>query len=161
MRSEFDPKREMLRHALATLAYRAGKVLREAPESYAELRLSQGSRTPAEILAHIGDVLCWGESIAAGRQIWNSSEPLEWEAEVERFFGALERFDNYLASNAVLEAEPERLLQGPIADILTHVGQLAMLRRLADSPIKGEDYFVATIRAGHIGMEHPAPAYEF
>jgi hypothetical protein len=138
---------DLLRHTLATLAYRADKAVRGAPESFAEFRVSSDGRTPAQILAHIGDLLDWALSIAKGDQTWRNSPPLAWDKEVERFHAALGAFDHYLADGRHLHAPAERLFQGPIADALTHVGQLAMLRRLAGAPLKGENYFVADIAA--------------
>lgn len=156
-----DPKREMLRHTVATLAYRGAKAVRGASESFASFGSSETKRTPAKILAHIGDLLDWGLSIAKGAEAWNESEPLPWNQEVERFHQALENFDKYLASDAELSASCERLFQGPIADALTHVGQIAMLRRMAEEPIKGENYSRAKIEAGRVGVEQEAPKREF
>jgi len=159
--SSFDTKREMLRHTVATLAYRGAKALRGAPDSFASYRAWETTRTPAQILAHIGDLLDWGLSIAKGAEAWNNSEPLAWNQEVARFHRALESFDNYLASDADLGATCERLFQGPIADALTHIGQLTMLRRIAGAPIKGENYSRAKIEAGKVGAEQAAPKREF
>jgi hypothetical protein len=156
-----DPKRELLRHTLATLAYRGAKAVREAPGSFASFKASETTRTPAQILAHIGDLLDWALSIAKGAEAWNNSEPLPWDQEVARFHQALESFDNYLASDAELSAPCERLFQGPIADALTHVGQLTMLRRMAGAAIKGENYSRAKIEAGRVGPEQAAPKREF
>src|SRR5438105_10185248 len=152
-----DPKREMLRHTIATLAYRGAKAVRGASDSFASFRASEMTRTPAQILAHVGDLLDWALSIAKGAEAWNNSEPLPWDREVARFHDALESFDDYLASDAELSATCERLFQGPIADALTHVGQLTMLRRLAGGPIKGENYSRAKIEAGRVGAEQATP----
>ena len=159
--SSLDTKREMLRHTVATLAYRGAKALRGAPDSFASYHASETTRTPAQILAHIGDLLDWGLSIAKGAEAWNNSEPLGWNQEVARFHRALESFDNYLASDADLKAACERLFQGPIADALTHIGQLTMLRRIAGAPIKGENYSRAKIAAGSVGAQQAAPKREF
>ena len=156
-----DSKREMLRHAVATLAYRGGKAVRGAPDSFASYKASETTRTPAQILAHIGDLLEWALSIAKGVETWNNSEPLSWPQEVERFHSALERFDNHLASDAEVSATCERLFQGPVADALTHVGQLTMLRRIAGEPIKGENYSRAKIEAGRVGADQEGPKREF
>src|ERR1700730_5678288 len=156
-----DKKRVMLRHTLATLAYRGAKALRGAPDSFASFHASETTRTPAQILAHIGDLLDWGLSIARGGEVWNNAEPPPWEQEVARFHQALESFDKYLASDAELSATCERLFQGPIADAFTHVGQLAMLRRMAGAPIKGENYSRAKIEAGRVGAEQAIPKREF
>lgn len=153
--------RTLLRHTVATLAYRGGKAVRNAPTSFADYRCAESSRTPGQILAHIGDLLDWGLSIAEGRQQWNTSSPLPWEKEIDRFFAALKKFDDYLGSEAPLHVSPEKLFQGPVADALTHVGQIAMLRRMAGLPIKGESYFVADITAGRVGQDQPAPRKEF
>jgi hypothetical protein len=159
--SNSDPKRELLRHALATVAYRASKAVRNAPAGFADFHAGEGVRTPAQILAHIGDLFDWALSIAKGKQAWRDSKPLPWEKEVERFFAALKSFDDFLASNGPLEAPLEKLFQGPIADALTHVGQLAILRRLARAPVKGESYYAAEIVAGRVGTEQSAPKKEF
>jgi len=156
-----DPKRELLRHALATLAYRGGKAVRNAPEGFAVFHLDEGVRAPGQILAHIGDLMDWALSIAAGKQAWSNSRPLAWEKEVERFFAALKKFDDFLASSEPVQVPPEKLFQGPIADALTHVGQIAILRRLAGEPVKGENYFVAEITVGRVGAEQAAPKKEF
>jgi hypothetical protein len=159
--SDSDTKREMLRHTVATLAYRGGKAVRDAHDSFATFKASETTRTPAEILAHVGDLLDWALSIAKGNETWNNSEPLAWNDEVARFHAALKSFDDYLASDAALDASCERLFQGPIADALTHVGQIAMLRRIAGEPMKGENYSRAKIEVGRVGVDQETPKREF
>jgi hypothetical protein len=156
-----DPKRELLRHTVATVAYRGGKTVRGAPETFAAFRAGDTTRTPAAILAHIGDLFDWALSIARGAQTWNNSTPLPWHDEVARFFNTVQRLDDYLASDAPLACEPEALFQGPVADALNHIGQLAMLRRLAGVPIKGENYYRADIVRGRVGADQTAPRREF
>lgn len=156
-----DSSRPMLRHTVATLAYRGGKALRGAPGGFEQFRASEATRTPAQILAHLGDLLDWALSLAKGKHEWHNSPPLAWERGVERFFAALQAFDAYLASDLPLLSPAEKLFQGPIADALAHVGQIAMLRRLAAAPIRGESYFRADIVAGRVGPEQSAPAFEF
>jgi hypothetical protein len=153
--------RVFLRHTLATLAYRGAKALRDAGPDFAEYGSPETSRTPAKILAHMGDLMDWALSMADGRREWHDSSPHGWEKECERFFAALKKFDDYLASDKPLKASAERLFQGPIADALTHVGQIAMLRRMAGVPMKGENYFVAEVTAGRVGVEQAAPRKEF
>jgi hypothetical protein len=99
--------------------------------------------------------------VARGAEKWHNSRPLEWDREVQRLFAALKNFDDFLASEETLRAPIEKLFQGPIADSLTHIGQLAMLRRLAGCPIKGENYLVAEIAAGRLGTDQAAPRREF
>jgi hypothetical protein len=161
MKSEIDAKRQMLRHTVATLAYRGGKTVRHAPEGFATFRIGENTRTPEQILAHIGDLLDWALSQAKGQEVWRDSTPLPWDQEVERFFSALKKFDDYLASEAPLETSAEKLFQGAIADALTHAGQIAMLRRLAGAPVRGENYFKADIVAGRVGAEQTEARVEF
>jgi hypothetical protein len=134
-----DANRGLLRHTIATLAYRGGKALRDAPDGFAGFQEREGTRTPGELLAHIGDLLDWALVIAQGKPAWNSSSPLPWNQEVDRFFAALAALDAYIGSEAPLGASGEKLFQGPIADALTHVGQIALLRRLAGAPIRAEN----------------------
>ena len=150
-----DTKREMLRHTVATLAYREAKAVRGAPESFASFKAAETTRTPAEILAHVGDLLDWALSIAKGE------ETVKWNKEVQRFHSSLRAFDKYLASKSGLSASCERLFQGPIADALTHVGQIAMLRRIAGKPIRGENYSRARIESGRVGAQQKKPQREF
>ena len=159
--SAADSKRELLRHTVATVAYRGGKAVRNAPEGFAEFQAGEGVRTPGQILAHIGDLFDWALSIAMGQQKWQDSKPLPWEQEVARFFAALKKFDDFLASSEPVHAPIEKLFQGPVADALTHVGQIAILRRLASAPVKGENYYVAEIQTGRVGGDQAKPKREF
>jgi hypothetical protein len=151
----------LLRHTLATLAYRGGKALRGAPADFATFRASPQTRTPLEILAHMSDLFDWATSLANGRQEWHNATPLPWDEEVKRFFAAIATFDQRLASTEPLGASAERLFSGPIADALAHTGQIALLRRMAGAPIRGENYFKAEISAGNVGFHQPPPAFEF
>jgi hypothetical protein len=153
--------RQLLRHALATAAYRAGKALRGAPAGFADVRASETTRSAVEILAHMGDLFDWALTLVQGAQKWNVANPLPWEKETARFFAALEALDAHLASDAPLGCPAEKLLQAPIADALTHIGQIAMLRRIAGGPMRGENYFAAEIVAGRVGGEQSAPKFEF
>jgi hypothetical protein len=156
-----DSKREMLRHTVATLAYRGGKAVRGAPATFAAFKASETTRTPGAILAHIGDLLDWALTMAKGAEAWHDSPSQEWEPEVARFHACLSRFDDYLASAEPLACSLERLFQGPIADALTHVGQIAMLRRMAGAAIRGENYSKAQIEKGRVGAEQASPKREF
>lgn len=155
--------REFLRHAVATLAYRAAKTMRGAPASFATFFPGSTSKTPVQIVAHMGDLFDWALSLANGAAKWNHSTPRAWEPECARFFAAVKTFDDVLASDAEIHYELTRLFQGPVADALTHTGQLAMLRRLHGAPMKGESYNRADIAAGRVGSEQtPADTrYEF
>lgn len=149
--------RDLLRHTLATIAYRLAKTTRDPPPEFAGFRARESTRTPAEIVAHIGDLFEWAVSYAHGTQPLKHEVGRTWEEEVERLHYWLMRFDEYLASDEPLFIPAERLLQGPLADALTHVGQLAMLRRMAGSPIAGENYAAARIEVGRVGAEQEPP----
>jgi hypothetical protein len=156
-----DQARDLLRHTVATVAYRGGKAIRDAPAPFAKFRIAEGTRTPEAILAHIGDLFDWALSLANGAQAWHNSAPLPWAEESARFFAALQRFDDRLAADTPLGCPAEKLFQGPVADALTHIGQLTMLRRLASAPIRGENYYKADIQTGRVGAEQRPARLEF
>ena len=159
--SDDRARRNLLRHALATLAYRGAKAFRDAPPQFADFRPASGSRSAGEILAHIGDLLDWGAGLAKGKHKWRESPVLPWGEGVARFHTSLERFDSVLASDDGLGFSAEQLFQGPIADSFTHVGQIAMLRRLASAPVKGENYAKADIVTGRVSQAQAMPNVEF
>lgn len=151
-----------LRHTIATLAYRGGKAIKdlEANQGFAELRISESTRRPVEILAHVGDLLDWALTMAKGQAAWKDAAPQSWAREVERFFEALQRLDSYVASAEPLSHPPEKIFQGPIADALTHIGQISLLRRVAGVAVRGENYFLADIQAGRVGPDQASPRRE-
>lgn len=153
--------RVLLRHTVATLAYRAAKPLRDAPPTFADFRAGPTTRTPLDIVAHMADLFDWALALAQGEHRWAEHPRQSWIDEVSRFFAALATFDLYLASDAPLGRSVEMLFQGPIADALTHTGQLTMLRRLANAPIRGENYAKADIHAGRVGVEQALARVEF
>jgi hypothetical protein len=156
-----DPERELLRHTLATLAYRGGKAIRGAPEEFSSFAIGTPPKTPGQILAHIGDLLDWALTLCEGKQAWHNSELRSWAEDSARFHETLHRLDARIASGMPLAESPAKLFQGPVADALTHVGQINMLRRLAGVPIKGENYHQATIASGRLGADQPAARREF
>jgi hypothetical protein len=159
-----DPTtRQFLRHALATLAYRAGKTVRGTPEAFGQYRHTPDSNSCVEILAHMGDLMDWALRMVRGAPSWTTATPQAWDREIERFFAALGAFDAHLADGQPIRWEPERVFQGGIADALTHTGQLAMLRRLSGFQMKGENYSKADIVVGRVGIEQipPDPRNEF
>ena len=156
-----DPNRDFLRHTVATIAYRAAKSERDAPPGFGDFQVGNGARTPLQILAHMGDLFDWALSMAEGKWDYKQSSPLQWRKEVARFHASLEAFDAYLASEAPLGMTTQKLFQGPISDALTHVGQIAILRRLAEAPVRGESYARADIVAGRLGTEQTKSPFEF
>lgn len=156
-----DDARALLRHTLATVAYRGRKAVADAPDGFADFRAAASSRSAGQILAHIGDLFDWALSVADGQQRWQDSTPLAWNEETSRFFDALRKFDERLADGAPLGCPAEKLFQGPVADALTHIGQIALLRRLAGVPVRAENYLKADIAAGRVGPDQARPRTEF
>jgi hypothetical protein len=146
---------------VATLAYRGAKVLKAAPAGFEDFRAGEGARSAGVILAHIGDLLDWTASFLSGKQAWRDSQPLAWDKECERFFAGLATVDKALAEGPKVEVSIERLFQGPLADAFTHIGQLALMRRMAGAPVKGENFFVADVAIGRVGAEQAAPKKSF
>ena len=156
-----NDQRKLLRHTLATLAYRGGKVVRDAPAGFSTTKACPTCRTAGQILTHLGDLLDWALTAVRGQLKWSQQPPRSWDEDAARFFTALQSLDDYLASEEPLGCPAEKLFQGPIADAFTHVGQLATLRRLAGTPVKGENYFVAEIAVGQVGANQSQPNFEF
>ena len=150
-----------LRHTLATVAYRAAKVLRDTPIGFSDFRPGPDSRSSGEILAHMGDLFDWALSQAKGTPAWHNAPLQSWSADTDRFFAALTALDDFLATGTPLADPPEKIFQGAIADALTHVGQIAMMRRLAGAKIRGENYHKANIATGLTSAAQPAPTFEF
>ncbi len=154
-----NEQREFLRHTVATLAYRAARALDGAPDTFATF--DGAGRQPVKILAHMGDLFDWALSSVQGSERWHNSTPLPWRQEKDRFFATLKAFDDYLASDQPMHSPAESLFQGPIADALTHVGQIAMMRRLAGTPTCGENFFVARIAVGQVDADQPSAVQPF
>jgi hypothetical protein len=156
-----DPARMALRQMAATLAYRAAKVLRDVPPEFAHKIFGDATRQPVRILAHMGDLMSWGVSMAGGGKEWKPAGGDDWATEVERFFAGLAALDAALAADGEFKGSIEKIIQGPLADALTHVGQLAMLRGMAGAPVRPESYARAAITAGRVGLDQEAPRAEF
>ena len=156
-----DPVRDFLRHTLATIAYRAAKAERDAAPGFADFQIGHGARTPVQLVAHMGDLFDWALSLVNGKWDYKRSDPQQWRKEVARFHASLEALDAYLASDAPLGIGTDKLFQGPIADALTHIGQLAMLRRQADAPVRSESFARSDIVAGRLGTEQTKSQFEF
>jgi hypothetical protein len=156
-----DQTRAFLRHTLAVIAYRAAKVDRDAPPGFGTFRLGKAARTPVEIVAHMGDLFDWALTMARGMPDWVQTKPGSWRKEVARFHASLLALDRYLASDTPMRASAEELFQGPISDALTHIGQIAILRRQDDSPVRSEVYAKADIAPGRLGEEQQKNPLEF
>lgn len=154
-----DERRELLRHYLAALAYRTQKALRDAPAGFGDFRPQDGVRTPSELVRHMTSVLGYAGTLFTGGRY--RPDPLPTlAAEIERFHGMLETLAEQVERGAALRdgVTLERLLQGPLADAMTHAGQLALLRRLAGAPVPPENFVFADIDPRRLGPEQATPA---
>jgi len=156
-----DPARAALRQLAATLAYRAAKVLRDAPPEFGQRNFGDATRQPVTIVAHMADLMTWGVSIANGGYAWQPAGSTDWPTEVERFFSGLAALDAAIATDGEFPGSIDKLIQGPLADALTHVGQLAMLRGMAGMPVRPESYARAVITPGRVGLDQEPPRAEF
>jgi hypothetical protein len=156
-----DDPRPLLRRIVATLAYRAAKVLRDAPPHFGPMQSGSSTRRPVQIVAHMGDLMTWALSIAQGTSVWNAGGSDDWDGEVRRFFDGLDSLDAELAADRPWAGSAEQLIQGPLADALTHVGQLALLRGMSGAPVRPESYARAEIVIGRVGLDQAAPRREF
>jgi hypothetical protein len=163
--SPIDTSRTLLRHIVATLTYRAAKVLRDVPPEFGGMAFGSSTRTPVLVVAHMADLMEWAHRLARGEYSWKAGGGNDWNTEVARFFDGLSALDRALASDDSLsgpvENPMEKLIQGPLADALTHVGQLAMLRGMAGVPIQPESYARADIVIGRVGPDQTPPRAPF
>ena len=151
----------LLRHTLATLAYRGGKVLREFPVEAAERRFAPALRTPRELVSHLADLMEWARSLTEGESRWQAGDSPDWQSACARFFAGLAALDHALAQADPRSRPPGQIFQGPIADALTHVGQLALLRGAFGAPVKPESFARAEIEVGRVGREQAPARFEF
>lgn len=155
-----------LRHGLATLAYRFAKSVRGADPSFGDFDPGAGVRPPREIVRHLTQLVAWMRLRCRGgppgRDAGTDPAPLDWPGEVARFHATLEELDNLVETGPPLPDDScLAVLQGPLSDALTHVGQIAMLRRLAGSPVPGENFSRAGVETGRVGADQPPPAAPF
>jgi hypothetical protein len=154
-----DRDRQLLRHFLAAIAYRTQKAVRDAPANYPTFSAGNQVRTPVELIRHMTSLMGYVRTFFMGGSYPAKPEPLpSFGDEVARFHRMLEAVGELLTSGAPCSITTEQLLQGPFADTMTHVGQLALLRRLADAPVPAENFIYADIRAERLGVDQPPPA---
>ena len=152
-----EARRSLLRHFLAAIAYRTQKAPRGAPVGYADFRPAPGVRTPHQLLRHMSDVLGYARARFRGEQ-WRAASLPTLADEIKRFHEILDELGEAIAMADFSDVSPERLLQGPLADVMTHAGQLAMLRRLEGSPVPPENFIEAKIDPANLGPDQPAAA---
>jgi hypothetical protein len=154
-------KRELLRHTVATLAYRSEKVLRDVPAGFDAMRLSPSSRSALEIVSHLGDLMDWGERMARGEYLWEPRPSSEWVAACDRFFRSVKALDEAIGQGSLDKYPVEMIFQGPIADAFTHIGQLSIMRGVAGGTVRPESYAKAEIQAGRVGRDQSSVRKEF
>jgi hypothetical protein len=153
--------RALLRHTVATLAYRAEKVLRDPPDGFADARVSEAGRSALDIVHHLGDLMEWATRMAEGTYKWAPNPADGWEPACRRFFDGLAALDAVIVTSDFADFTEAVIFQGPVADALTHIGQLAMLRGVVGAPVRPESYARAAIEAGRVGREQSSVRKEF
>jgi hypothetical protein len=156
-----DASNQWLRHTLATLAYRAEKALRNAPQDFAEYRASPRSRSALGLVAHLGDLMEWAVRMTRGEMRWRPVPQTSWPGANDRFFTGLADLDAALANEPPECLPHEIIFQGPIADALTHIGQLNMMRGMHGTPVRPESYARASITRGQVGRNQSSARSEF
>jgi len=151
----------ILRHLAATLAYRAAKVVRDVPPEFASTSFGATTRRPVLLVAHLADLMSWAITMVQGDVKWKAEGTDHWDVEVKRFFSGLFILDRLLEKATLEDSAVDQLIQGPLADALTHVGQLAMLRGMAGYPIRPESYNRAEVVRGRVGIDQAPPRREF
>jgi len=140
---------EFLRHALSTIAYRFQKAVSNSETEFGYFSAGNGSRTPNEIIYHMYHVLYTTRIfILEEKDNTEQSEKLDLKSEIDRLNAEINNLDNVLAEKPLDINYAKRLLQGPLSDLLTHIGQISMLSRLNGNPIVGEDFSTASIKTG-------------
>jgi hypothetical protein len=150
-----------LRHTLATLAYRAEKVLRDVPPDFPSFVASAQTRPPLAIVAHLGDLMEWGERTVRGEHRWAPTPQTSWADATQRFFDSLAALDRAVADGMPASDVAAIVFQGPVADALTHVGQLALLRGMVGAAVRPESYARAHVTVGRVGADQDARRVEF
>lgn len=153
-----DAERQVVLHAVATVAYRTQKALRDAPCDFGDFEAGAGVRTPRELVRHMTSVLGYARTYFVGGVF--RPDPLPTlEAEIERFHETVADLGAHLRGGTDLrDITMLQLLQGPVSDAMTHAGQLALLRRLAGSPVASENFIFADVSSDRLGSDQPLPA---
>ncbi|GAB3223544.1 hypothetical protein [Spirosoma arcticum] len=150
-----DESMTIIRHVLASIAYRLAKAVRGVDAAFYEMESGNGIRKPAEILRHMGQVLSYTNGVLTNMTPINL-QPLDGDAELDRFYDLLNQVDEHLAETNVDDELGLKLIQGPFADVLTHIGQLALLRRAFGDPVPGENFMKAAVQMGRLNREEQA-----
>ena len=151
-------KRYMLCHFLASIAYHTQKALRDAPAGFESFRIGAKSRTPQELIKHMDSVLGYARTVFIGGAYKNTILPT-MQLQVEQLHKTIEDLAKHFANGKVLnDVTEEQLLQGPLSDAMTHIGQISFLRRLHGSPVPSEDFVYAKISAENLGVNQELPA---
>jgi hypothetical protein len=150
--------RKLLQHLLAALAYRTQKALRGAPEGFGEFRAGTHVRTPHELVWHMTGVIGYARTMLHGGR-FTPQRLGTFEGEVARFHDTLTALHaDFADPSLTAQISDLQFLQGPLSDAMTHAGQLAMLRRLAGSPVASENFIFATIRSDNVSADQAEPA---
>jgi hypothetical protein len=154
-----NESRRLLQHFLAALAYRTQKALRGAPESFGDFRIAENVRTPHELVWHMTGVIGYARTMLHGG-MFKPPRLETFAEEIERFHGTLAALRDDFGNSTLVapQISDKQFLQGPLSDAMTHAGQLAILRRLAGSPVASEDFIFAKVDASNVSASQADPA---
>lgn len=149
--------RRLLQHFLAALAYRTQKALRDAPPDFGEFRAAPTARTPFELLWHMTGLIGYARTMFHGGD-FAPPRLASLSEEIARFHELLAALSRDFAdSSLTARIRDEQFLQGPLADAMTHAGQLAFMRRLHGHPVPSENFIFASIDASNVGPQQALP----
>jgi hypothetical protein len=149
--------RDTTRRLIATLAFRTRHALKNAPTGFEDFEAGMDVRTPHQIIHHMNDCVSMTNDMLSGRKP-ERLEVMSFMETVETFHEKMSALDKTLADVELPDDEKcLRILQGPLCDAMTHVGQLMMIRRLMGASIPGATYYRSDIKNGQVGPNQPLP----
>lgn len=141
-----DNQNELLIHTVKTIRYRFIRATQGASASFGEFRIGANTRLPKEIVNHMFDLVTKTISMLQhGHFGTPPPEQLNFQQEQERLLAALNDLQTGLSRLPPEPAKAKKLLQGPMLDMVTHIGQLAMLNGLHGNKVPRESYFDARL----------------
>jgi len=154
-----NESRRMLQHFLAGLAYRFQKALRGAPAGFSEFNAGSKTRTPHELVWHLSGLMGYASTMFHGAR-YQPPRLDSFDEEIDRFHATLQALhDDFGNPDLTASISDEQFLHGPLSDAMTHVGQIALLRRLAGSPVASENFIFAKISPANLTRHQADPVH--
>jgi len=151
----------MIRHLTATVAYRFAKQVKAAPTHFATFDAGNDVVSPVKIVNHITVVIRFAQQLIDKTIKPTAPKTKNISEAAEIFHNALQLLDEMLLERDIEEKVLCQIIQGPLADALTHIGQLSTLRRLSGAPVYSENYMLADIQSGRVGATQTISEHQF